>query len=483
MAMVDMRLLVVVVAVLVAAAAVAEGNVVFKVKHKYGGRGSSVLTELKAHDSRRHGRMLASVDFHLGGNGQPTDAALYYTKLSMGTPPIDYHVQVDTGSDILWVNCAGCDKCPEKSNLGIELKLYDIKASSSAKAITCDQDLCTTMFNAPYSDCKVGLACEYQVTYGDGSATAGYFVKDEVHFDQVTGNLKTGPMTGSVGFGCSAKQSGELGTSTAAVDGIIGFGQANSSVISQLAEAGKVKKIFSHCLDNHHGGGIFAIGEVVEPKLKSTPIVQDEPHYNVVMERIEVGGSVVDIRTSFFDLGTRDMIIDSGTTLAYLPDSMYSPLMNKLMEKQGDLGIHKVEGFKCFDYDENVDDGFPVVTFTFKDSLKLTVYPHDYLFEVRENEYCFGWQNSGIQTKDGKEMTLLGDLVLSGKLIVYDLEKQTISMTEYNCSSSIKVKDEASGNAYAVGAHDISLSNFGWSYTGNVYIMGLLISFLCNLMN
>lgn len=76
MAMMDMRLLVVAVAVLVAVVAVAEGNVVFKVKHKYGGRGSSVLPELKAHDSRRHGRMLASVDFQLGGNGQPTDAAL-----------------------------------------------------------------------------------------------------------------------------------------------------------------------------------------------------------------------------------------------------------------------------------------------------------------------------------------------------------------------------------------------------------------------
>lgn len=81
------------------------------------------------------------------------------------------------------------------------MKLYDIKGSSSAKAITCDQDLCTTMFNAPYSDCKVGMACEYQVTYGDGSATAGYFVQDEVHFDQVTGNLKTGSMPGAIGFG------------------------------------------------------------------------------------------------------------------------------------------------------------------------------------------------------------------------------------------------------------------------------------------
>lgn len=28
-------------------------------------------------------------------------------------------MQVDTGSDILWVNCAGCSKCPVKSDLGV----------------------------------------------------------------------------------------------------------------------------------------------------------------------------------------------------------------------------------------------------------------------------------------------------------------------------------------------------------------------------
>lgn len=62
--------------ILVLAVAVKGENVVFNVKHKYGGRGGSILKELRAHDSRRHGRMLAAVDFELGGNGQPTDAAL-----------------------------------------------------------------------------------------------------------------------------------------------------------------------------------------------------------------------------------------------------------------------------------------------------------------------------------------------------------------------------------------------------------------------
>lgn len=75
---------------------------------------------------------------------------------------------------------------------------------------------------------------------------------------------------------CGNKQSGELGTSSEAVDGILGFGQANSSLLSQLASSGKVKKEFAHCLDNKKGGGIFAIGEVVEPKVDMTPLVPNQ---------------------------------------------------------------------------------------------------------------------------------------------------------------------------------------------------------------
>ncbi|XP_047256346.1 aspartic proteinase 36 isoform X2 [Capsicum annuum] len=434
-------------------------NVVFNVKHRYGGRGGSILNELRAHDSHRHGRMLAAVDFPLGGNGQPTDAALYYTKLTIGTPSKDYHVQVDTGSDILWVNCAGCARCPSKSSLGIDLMLYDLKASATGKTVSCDQDFCTAMFNAPYSECRVGSACEYQVTYGDGSSTSGYFVKDYIHFDQVSGDLQTTSINGSIAFGCSSSQSGELGSSTQAVDGIIGFGQANSSLISQLAVSGKVKKVFSHCLDGSNGGGIFAIGQVVQPKVKSTPLVPNEPHYNVVMKGIEVNGEPLNIPTTIFDAGSnRGTIIDSGTTLAYLPNKVYNALMSKLMVRQPDLTTHLVdESFHCFFFSGKIDDGFPVVTFQFADSLSLKVYPHDYLFQVSDNEWCIGWQDSGMQTKDGKEITLLGG------------------------SSSIKVRDGTSGKVYTVGSHNISSASTLNSRMFFTFFV-LVISILCNLL-
>lgn len=76
-----------------------------------------------------------------------------------------------------------------------------MKASSTAKSVFCNQDFCRAMFNSESSDCKAGMLCEYSVTYGDGSTTAGYFVRDNIEFDQVSGNLQTASMNGSVAFG------------------------------------------------------------------------------------------------------------------------------------------------------------------------------------------------------------------------------------------------------------------------------------------
>ncbi|XWS42973.1 hypothetical protein CRYUN_Cryun16bG0060100 [Craigia yunnanensis] len=455
------------------------GNVVtFDVKHKFAGKGK-ILSALRAHDIRRHGRLLSTVDvdFALGGRGHPSDDGLYFSKIGLGNPSKVYYVQVDTGSDILWVNCAGCDNCTTKSDLGTEFTYYDPKRSSTSSLVYCDHDFCTTTYDGPLPDCKPNIQCQYNVVYGDGSLNAGYFVKDTIQLQQVTGNLQTGSTNGTVIFGCGAKQSGEFGSSSKALDGILGFGQANSSMISQLAAAGKVKRMFAHCLDNIDGGGIFAIGEVVSPKVNTTPMVPNQAHYNVVMKALEVGDALLDLQSGIFDSGDKRTIVDSGTTLVYLPSSVYEPLMAKILSQQSALKLHTVDDqYTCFHFGENVDDGFPVVKFHFENSLVLAVYPHEYLFKIREDIWCFGWQNSGI-SKDGKDMILLGDLVLSNKLILYDIENQTIGWTEYNCSSSIKVKDEKSGTVYSVGAHDIGSAS-SLTIAGILTFFSMLIALL-----
>ncbi|GMH11409.1 hypothetical protein Nepgr_013250 [Nepenthes gracilis] len=439
---------------------IVSGNAVFRVQHKFRGSEKS-LSALRAHDAYRHGRLLERIDLPLGGNGNPSDSGLYFTKIQIGNPSRNYYVQVDTGSDIFWVNCAGCYKCPKKSDIGIKLTLYDPKGSSTAKMVTCDENLCTMIYSSTLSGCKSDMLCYYEVTYGDGSSTAGFFVEDYIHYDRITGNLQTTMGNGSIVFGCSAKQAGQLSSSGEALDGIIGFGQANSSMLSQLAAAGKVKKMFAHCLDGLKGGGIFAIGEVVQPKLNTTPLIPHQNHYNVVMKSIEVAGDVIGLSTDGRTSGGHSAaIIDSGTTLAYLPDGVYELLMSAIISQQPGLKLHTVEDqFKCFQYSGNIDDGFPTVKFHFEKALTLTIYPHEYLFQIHEDMWCIGWQNSGLQSKDGKGVTLLGDLVLSNKLVLYDLENQAIGWTEYNCSSSIKVKDKESNAVYTVNAQDISTAS------------------------
>ncbi|KAL4309928.1 hypothetical protein GQ457_01G023420 [Hibiscus cannabinus] len=432
---------------------------VINVKCKFAGTQRSLL-DLKDHDSRRQLRILAGVDLPLGGSGRLDGVGLYYAKIGIGTPAKDYYVQVDTGSDLMWVNCIQCEDCPKRSSLGIDLTLYNIKDSATGKLVSCEQEFCHVINEGPLSGCTANASCPYLEIYGDGSSTAGYFVKDVVLYDRVSGDLKTSSANGSVIFGCGAKQSGNLDSSNEeALDGILGFGKSNTSMISQLASSGKVKKMFAHCLDGINGGGIFAIGHVVQPKVNMTPLVPNQPHYNVNMTAVQIGHDFLNFTTNIFESGDLpETIIDSGTTLAYLPEIIYEPLVSKILSQQPHLKLQTVnDDYKCFQYTKSLDDAFPNVTFHFEKSVILKVHPHDYLFSYN-GLWCIGWQNSGLQSRDQKNMTLLGDLVLSNKLVLYDLENQVIGWTEYNCSSSIQVLDERTGTVHLVGSHYISSS-------------------------
>ncbi|XP_024984319.1 aspartic proteinase-like protein 2 [Cynara cardunculus var. scolymus] len=457
------------------------GGAVFSVNSKFYGNERS-LGVLKAHDSLRfsHLKILASgVDFHIGGIGRLDDVGLYYAKIGIGTPPREYYVQVDTGCDIMWINCIDCQDCPKKGYHGLDLTLYDRELSLTGKPVMCDEEFCREINGGTVNGCKANVPCLYTEIYGDGSESIGSFVKDAIQYDSVSGDFETKMATGSVVFGCGANQTGNLASSEEAFDGILGFGKSNSSVVSQLASYGKVKKMFAHCLDGDNGGGIFAIGHVVQPKVNSTHLIQDEPHYAVNVTGIEVGTECLNLSTDSYGRGEkRKAIIDSGTTLAYLPKVIYKPLMDKIVEGWSDMISILQDQYTCFKFSGSVDYKFPAVTFHFENSLSLKVYPHDYLF-VLEDFLCFGWQNNDIDPVSSSDTIVLGDLVLSNKLVLYDLENQTIGWTEYNCSSSIMLRDEATGSVHLVGAHSITSACSRIIYSP---VMFLLLIALLNLI-
>ncbi|XP_021732669.1 aspartic proteinase-like protein 2 [Chenopodium quinoa] len=432
-------------------------SAIFSLKFRYAGTNRS-LNSLKLHDTNRL-QMLSNVDLPLGGNGRPDSSGLYYAKMGIGTPPKNFYMQVDTGSDITWVNCIECTECPKRGYHGIELTLYDPKDSSTAQNVSCDEPFCLDVNGGPFQVCRANESCSFAEFYGDGSSSTGYFMEDIVHYDQVSGDLQTTTANGSISFGCSAGQYVDRGSPNAdeALDGILGFGKSNSSVIGQLASSGQVKKMFAHCLDGVNGGGIFAIGTVVKPRVNTTPLMQNEPHYNVNMTGVKVGNYTLNLPLNLYELGgKKGAIIDIGTTLAYLPEIIYEPLVIQILSRQPNVKLVTVQDlYTCFKYSESVDDGFPPVTFYFGGELSMTVYPNQYFFPV-DDFWCIGWQNSGRLSRDKKNLTLLGDLMLSNKLVVYDLENMVIGWTDYNCSTNIQVKDEQTGTVHLVGPHFIS---------------------------
>ncbi|GJN30657.1 hypothetical protein PR202_gb18982 [Eleusine coracana subsp. coracana] len=312
----------------------------------HGGRGGDYLVKLRREDSRRH---LAGVDLAIGG--KPTrDTGLYYTSLSIGTPAENYFLEIDVGSDGIFLNCVSCETCAGKNNNGMKLKNYDPSASQSSSTVLCTDVFCVAINNGVPHGCNMNSQCLYTTTSGDGR---GFFVKDLIQYNQVSGDLSQ------------------------AFDGIIGFGR-NSSMLSQLAAAGKVKKVFYHCFDTRNGGGIFAVGSVVQPIVRTTTLVPNTLDYNVKLTSIDVAGRSLELPNSTFAEDGKSTI-DTSTSLTYLPEVVYKNTIDEVFYNQPHTIFYNYEDFLCFHFSGRVDEAFPTITFHFDGDLALSMHPHDYL--------------------------------------------------------------------------------------------------------
>ncbi|KAI8015899.1 Aspartic proteinase-like protein 2 [Camellia lanceoleosa] len=297
------------------------------------------LEALRARDRARHARILQGViggvvDFSVAGSSDPY-IGLYYTKVKLGSPPKEFNVQIDTGSDILWVTCNTCNDCPQSSGIGIELNFFDAASSSTASLVSCSDPICASVVQAAaaVSECSSqSNQCGYSFRYGDGSGTSGYYLTDLMYFDTIMGASLVANSSAPIVFGCSTYQSGDLTKTDRAIDGIIGFGQHDLSVISQLSSRGITPKVFSHCLKGEgNGGGILVLGEILDPSIVYSPLVPSQPHYNLYLQSIAVNGQLLPIDTAVFATSnTRGTIVDSGTTLSYLVEEAYDPFVNAI---------------------------------------------------------------------------------------------------------------------------------------------------------
>ncbi|XP_027188996.1 aspartic proteinase 36 isoform X1 [Cicer arietinum] len=341
------------------------------------------------------------------------------------------------------VNCNPCTGCPHSSGLGIELNFFDTTSSSTAALVHCSDPICSPTVQGVASSCShkdKHNQCRYVFKFQDNSAASGFYLSDNMYFDTTIGHSSPTSVSSSAAvlFGCSTDVSGGLTKTARAFDGIFGFGPNDVSVVSQLSSQGKTPNVFSHCLKGDgNGGGILVIGEILEPNTVYSPMVPSQFHYVLNLQSISVNGNLLSINPAVFVTPhDKGIVVDSGTTLAYLAQEAYDPLVNAITTVVSQLGSPAIsQGSPCYLVSTSIDI-FPSITFHFAGGAPMVLKPAQYLVHndfLFASTWCIGFQ------KTQGEPSILGDLVLKDRIIVYDLDNQRIGWTDYDCSMPVNV--------------------------------------------
>ncbi|CAN6174531.1 unnamed protein product [Urochloa humidicola] len=249
----------------------------------------------------------------------------YLMDMGIGTPPRYYSAILDTGSDLIWTQCAPCLLCVDQPT-----PYFDPTQSSTYRSLGCASASCNALY---YPFCFQNV-CVYQYFYGDSASTAGVLANETFTF----GTNATRVTIPSISFGCGNLNAGSLANGS----GMVGFGRGSLSLVSQLGSPR-----FSYCLTSflspvpsrlyfgayatlNSTNATSAAGGAVGP-VQSTPFVVNPAlptMYFLNMTGISVGGYRLPIDPAVFAIndtdGTAGTIIDSGTTISYLAEPAYA---------------------------------------------------------------------------------------------------------------------------------------------------------------
>ncbi|KAK9095681.1 hypothetical protein Scep_027150 [Stephania cephalantha] len=348
----------------------------------------------------------------------------FLMKLKIGTPPVDFLGIADTGSDLVWIQCEPCDDCYKQVP-----PLFDSQKSSSYKELSCGSSPCIALGSQAYCNATQDT-CQYSYSYGDSSNTQGDLASETLTFDSTSGSpvvLK------NVTFGCGHSNSGTFSPNGS---GLVGLGGGPVSLISQLGDtiAGK----FSYCLTPlftktpSPSTLNFGSNAVVSGKgVVTTPRIGDEEttFYYLTLEGLTVGSKGNIFRQSASaTLGDEaKIIIDSGTTLTYLPNDLLETVVSGVTKAISLRPVQGPEGLVlCYNVGSGEKIDIPSITAHFSGA-DVVLNPVNTFVRVDESTLCLAFASAT------GNVPIFGNIAQINFLVGYDLE-ETVSFKPTNCS-------------------------------------------------
>eukprot|EP00897_Mesotaenium_endlicherianum_P005942 jgi/Mesen1/5376/ME000268S04571 len=415
-------------------------------------RKSADYAQMQGHADfhRARGRQLKigdEIEFNLGGNYLRPPYA-YFITVSLGSNQQTFNVQVDTGSDLMWVPC-NCLQCASDSTFTSDP--FSPEASGTTVFEECGSTLCKSLSqrtdsfgcNVVHRDMRNSTDpfCEYWYRYGDNSSTFGNLVEDSFNFKLSTG-VSLSPR---VIFGCSSIQDGNLVEGTNVLDGLIGLGRGTLSVVNQLDFAQVIDDTFSLCLEGEGSGGHLFMGTNSLPdnaQYIDLLGLNANTFYGVDLMGLQLNGKDVELNTGVFQRNedaSGGTILDSGTTYTILPSSVVESLALALASETGYSFTQLPDGrfprFLCTLTDggttePDLDSNFPPAAMVFSDN-GGTIWDlpaSNYLFGVDDFTVCI----AALQGGSDSSMSIIGDTWLRNNYVLYDRANDRIGFIPFN---------------------------------------------------
>ncbi|CAN8275598.1 unnamed protein product [Cochlearia groenlandica] len=386
---------------------------------------------------QNHRRLSSSVVFPISGNVYPL--GYYYVLLNIGNPPKLFDLDIDTGSDLTWVQCdAPCNGCTKPL-----AKQY----KPNHNTLPCSHFLCSGLDlpqDRPCADPED--QCDYEIGYSDHASSIGALVTDEFPLRLANGSTMHPHLT----FGCGYDQQNPGPHPPPPTAGILGLGRGKVSISTQLSNLGVTKNVIVHCL-SHNGKGFLSIGDEFVPSygVTWTSFARNSPSKNYMAGPAELLFN--DKSTSVKGI---NFVFDSGSSYTYFNTEAYETIINlirknlngkPLMDTKEDKSLpvcwKDKKPLKSLDA---VKKHFKKITLRFGSKL-FHVPPESYLIITDKGNVCLGILNG---TEIGLDnYNIIGDIFFQGLMVIYDNEKQRIGWVSSDCDNLLNVDlDDDFGN-------------------------------------